>query len=94
MNRGEVIVYNHTVTEQINLLIDNFYDSIYLYCIEILHISTSFVRAYGAIQPTLCVTNRTRPKEPVPRVTPSSKSPKAIGVGNVLTSSPILTDLD
>lgn len=38
---------------------------------------------------TLCVANRTRPKEPVPKVTPTSKSAKVIGVGRVRTASAI-----
>ena len=34
----------------------------------------------------LCVQKRTRPKEPVPRVTPTSKSSSERGVGRVLTA--------
>jgi hypothetical protein len=35
---------------------------------------------------TLCVAKRTRPNDPVPSVTPTSKSAKLIGVGKVRTS--------
>jgi hypothetical protein len=34
----------------------------------------------------LCVQKRTRPNEPVPRVTPTSKSSSDNGVGRVLTA--------
>ena len=39
---------------------------------------------------TLCVENLTRPKEPVPSVTPTSKSSKLIGVGSVRTCGSLI----
>lgn len=39
---------------------------------------------------TLCVAKRTLPNEPVPSVTPISKSERPIGVGRVLTVPDIL----
>jgi len=38
---------------------------------------------------TLCVTKRTRPKEPVPSVTPKSKSSRHSGDGSVRTGADI-----
>ena len=39
---------------------------------------------------TLCVENLTRPKDPVPNVTPTSKSSRHIGVGSVRTCGSVI----
>ncbi len=46
--------------------------------------------SHTILNQTLCVENLTLPKDPVPRVTPTSKSLKLMGVGNVRTCDVIL----